>query len=576
MKLITTIIFVFLVHTGTVAQYEQMLHKPYKEKVEDIAQLYQNMISIYVKDSVEVNDYSLKMKKWALANGDKELALEADLLKAYSIWHVYGSTHPEVVQELKNVAEKGKQQNIPNIEERAVKTIASHYWNKKNYEKAFEWLLRTAKILEKMDSDSFPNMASHLNFIGLCYYYFGDYENAVTYFKKASELQKTSFNSVAVIEAQNSLGLCYQKLGNFKLSNKWFSQIIDDTTTYANPIWQGIASGNLGYNYYLNSDYEKAIPLFETDIAGALKINDFGLAAGSTIPLSDIYLKQNQLKKAKEKIDESQKYIRQSGQTDRLRKLYPIMSKWYAANNESEKSMAYLDSAMASAKEHDEEFNSLQLLRANQTVEAKEKQMEIEKLNTESQLKLSQRNFIIFLIAILLIASIITFWFRNKIHLKKQKIKELELDNTQKALSNAKSRLENLMLKVRQDHNLIVELTEKKATDTNKNLLSQLKTKNILTQDDWEQYQSLFKEVYPDFLPSLLASYPELSQAEIRYLCLEKLQLTNNEMALVLGVSSNTVRVTKHRIRKKFNLEGPESMDSLIEELETKSTLNND
>lgn len=572
MKLIFAILCVFLVQTRTAAQYEQMLYKPYKEKVEDIATLYGNTIRIYEKDSVKVNEYTEKMKAWAIANGDNELALEAELLKAYSIWHVYGTKDREEVKALIAVAEKGRIQDIPHIEERAVKTIATHYWNIKNYEKAFVWLLRTAKILEKMDPDSFPNRANHLNFIGLCYYYFGDYENAVTYFNKASELQKTSFNSVAVIEAQNSLGLCYQKLGDFKLSNKWFLRIINDTTSYANPIWKGIASGNLGYNYYLNGDYEKAIPLFEADIAGALKINDLGLAAGSTIPLSDIYLKQNQLKKAKEKIEESQKYIRQSGQTDRLRKLYPIMSKWYAANNESEKSMAYLDSAMTSAKEHEEEFNSLQLLRANQTVEAKEKEMEIEKLNTESQLKLAQRNFIILLIAILLIASILAFWIRNKILLKKQHIKQLELDNTQKALSNAKSRLENLMLKVRQDHNLIVELTEKKATDTNKNLLSQLKTKNILTQDDWEQYQSLFKEVYPDFFPSLQAKFPELSQAEIRYLCLEKLQLTNNEMALVLGVSSNTVRVTKHRIRKKLNLEGPESMETLIEELEAKST----
>ncbi len=570
MKLIFTILCVFLVQARTIAQYEQMLHKPYNEKVENIAQLYQNMISLYVEDSVKANDYTYKMKTWAWENKDKELVLEAELLKAYLIWHVYGFEHPEVIKELVTVAEKGEKQHIPHIEERAVKTIATHYWNLKNYEKAFVWLLRTAKILEKMDPNKFPNMAGHLNFIGLCYYHFGDYATAVTHFKKASELQKTSFNSLAVTEAQNTLGLCYQKLGNFKLSNKSFLQIINDTTSYANPIWKGIAAGNLGYNYYLNGDYEKAIPLLEADIDGALKINDFGLASGSTIPLADIYLKQNLLKKAKEKIDESQKYIKQSGQTERYQKLYPVMSKWYAANNVPKKSMAYLDLAMASAKKHDEEFNSLQLLRANQTVEAKEKQMEIEKLNTESQLKLAQRNFIILLIAILLLVSIFAYWFRNKILLKKQQIKQLELERTQKALTNAKHKLDNLTFKIREDHNLITQLKENKANETNRNLLSKLKSKSILTQDDWNQYQNLFKQVYPDFFPSLQAKFPELSQAEIRYLCLEKLQLNNNEMALVLGVSSNTVRVTKYRIRKKLNLEGSENNESLIDELEGK------
>lgn len=573
MKLINLILIVFFIHTGTVAQYEQMLHKPYKDKVEDIGTLYGNTIRIYENDSVVVNNYTQKMKTWALANGDKELALEAELLKAYSLWRFYGSNDPEIIQELINIAEKGKKENVLNIEGRAVKTIAKHYWSIKNYEKAFVWLSRTAKILEKLDPDSYPNMASHLSFIGICYYNFEDYTTASTYFKKASELQKTNFNSLAVIEAQNTLGLCYQKLGDFNLSNQWFLRVINDTSSYSNPIWKGIASGNLGYNYYLNGDYQKAIPLFETDISGALSINDYGLAAGSAIPLSDIYLKQNQLKKAKEKIDESEKYIYRSGQTDRLRKLYPIMSKWYAANNMPEKSMAYLDSAMIATQKHNEEFNSLKMLRANQIVEAKEKEMEIERLNTESELKLAQRNFIILLITLLLAGSFFVFWSRNKILLKKQHIKELELDNTQKALSNAKSKLENLTLKVRQDHNLIIELREKNASETTTELLSQLKSKNIFTQTDWVEYKKSFKEVYPDFIPSLLVTCPDLSQAEVRCLCLEKLQLTNNEMALVLGVSTNTVRVTKHRIRKKLNIESHESLEDLIEELEVENEI---
>jgi len=45
--------------------------------------------------------------------------------------------------------------------------------------------------------------------------------------------------------------------------------------------------------------------------------------------------------------------------------------------------------------------------------------------------------------------------------------------------------------------------------------------------------------------------------------------LTNNEMALVLGISSNTVRVTKHRIRKKLHLESQEDMEILIQKLDT-------
>jgi len=547
-----------------------MLHKPYKDKVGDIAILYKNTIQNYVEDSVSVKDFTVEMKKWALANDDQELALEAELLMAYSKWHVYGYKKPELIKELIDVADKAEKQNMLTVDGRAAKTIATHYWIVKNYEKAFIWLLRTERILEKLNSDSYPNMAEHLSFIGNCYYHFADYSNAIIYFEKASKIKKSKFNSLAVLEAQNSLGLCYQKLKNFDKSNESFIQIINDSSEFSNKTWKGIATGNLGYNYYLQGDFNEAIPLFNTDISLALKNQDYGLAAGSTIPLADIYLQQHQLKKSKDKIDESVKYIQLSKQTDRLRKLYPILSKWYAANNEPDKSMKYLDSAMIANQKYQEKFNSFKLLHANQIVEAKEREIEIQRLNTESQLKLSQRNFIILIIAILLTGSIFAFWLRNKILLKRQYIKELELDNTRKALSNAKNMLENTTLRIRQDHKLITELKRKKATEENNMLLAELKSKNILTQADWLQYKNLFKQAYPQFLPSLQASYPEFSQAEIRYLCLEKLQLNNNEMALVLGVSSNTVRVTKHRIRKKLNLESQEQTETLIDMLETK------
>lgn len=568
MKLSFSFFIALLNCTGIFAQYKQMLHKPYIEKVEDIHKLYHNTINNGIKDSLSIALYTKEMGAWALAHNDKELALEAELLKAYSYLYLYGNTNPELVHNLIEVAQKGKDENFLNIEERAVNAIAKYYWGIKNYEKAFVWLLSSAKILEHLEPNNYPNMAAHLNFIGLCYYYFEDYEEAAIYLKKSSKLKKTDFNTIEVTSAQNTLGLCYQNLGELDLSDQCFLAIIKNTVT--NSIWKGIASGNLGFNYYLREEFDKAIPLFETDIAEALKQNDYGLATGSLIPLSDIYLKQQNYKEAKRRLDEASKYIQQSGETDRLRKLYPIMSKWYAANYEPNMSIAYLDSSLVASKAYNEKYNGLQLLRANQKVEASQKELEIEKLNTESQLKLTQRNFIIILVSILLLASILGFWFRNKYLLKEQQIKELALENAKKALSNAKTQLENLTLKVRKDTNRIIELEKMNVSDIDQNLLSQLKSKSILTQDDWTQYQDLFKEVYPTFFPLLLASYPNLSQAELRYLCLIKLQLTNNEMALLLGVSSNSMRVTKHRLRNKLKIESQEELQFLIQGLGAK------
>ena len=485
------------------AQYKQMLHKPYKDKVDAIDVLYRNTINKNKQDSLFINTYTQEMEQWALTNNDKELALEAELLRAYANWHLYGHIKKELIGNLINIAKKEKKDSFFHIEARAIQVIATHYWKIKEYESAFEWLLQLAKVLNKMEPESFPNMAAHLNFIGQSYYNFQDYTNALSYFVKSSRLEKNKFNAVAVINAQNTVGLCYQKLGKLKLSETYFLKVINDTSEYKNTIWQGIASGNLGYNYYLKEKYIEAIPLFKKDIQNAKTIKEPGLAAGSLIPLADIYLNQNKFPEAKAKINDAREYIKQSQQTDRLRLLYPIMSKWYAANKQVKLSASYLDSTILAINAYNKKYSSLKLLRAKQKVNAKEIELEIANLKSESRLKLKERNFIITLIAILLIISILTFWLRNKYLLKEQQIKKLALVSAQKDLKTAKDQLNNLTVKIRQDSNLITELQKEKNYKNDTDFLSKLKSKNILTQSDWNQFQDLFNEGYPKFISSI-------------------------------------------------------------------------
>ncbi len=542
------------------AQYKNLLHKEYKDIVEAVDQLNDHVIIEGRKDSLFVSQYTQEMRAWAEANNDNALVLEADLLKAYAYLNLYGRKQPSLVKDLIPIAERAKEEQISQIEARASKAIATHYWYTKEYAKSFEWSLRLSTLLDNMAPESFPNMAWHLSFIGKCYYHFGDYEKASTYFEKASNITKTGYNAVSVIESQNTLGLCYQKLGDLDRSDRLLRSVVNDTSQFRNPVWVGIASGNLGYNQYLRGNYEEAIPLFETDIENAIQINDYGLAAGSTIPLADVYLKQSKIEASRQKIEEARAYISRSGQHDRLRNLYPVMSKWHAANGYTDSSTVYLDSALLATKAYNDKYNALQLVRANQNAQFRERKLEVERLETESKLKLSQRNFLITIISGLLLITILAFIIRNKYLLKKKQVQTLELTNTKKELHRLTS-------KIREDNKIIVELQQNSNTKKNKEFIDDLKTKSILTNADWVAYQELFYKAYPKFLSSLSKTYPDLSEAEIRCLCLEKLELSNNEMALVLGVSPNSMRVTKHRIRKKLDLQSQEDLKDIIEQI---------
>ena len=243
------------------------------------------------------------------------------------------------------------------------------------------------------------------------------------------------------------------------------------------------------------------------------------------------------------------------------------MSKWYAANKQIDSSSVYLDSTINAINTYYQKYNSIKLIRANQKVQVRDWQLEIEKLHTESRLKISQRNNIILIIALLLIGSLCAYWFRNKYHLRKQEIKELRIENAEKALSNAKNQLQSLKLKIHDEQEIIESLQQQLQSKDNKKLICQLKSKIILTDEDWKKYQLLFDEIYPAYLHTLRSMYSNLTPSELRCLCLEKLELTNKEMGLVLGVSTNSVMVTKHRIRKKLGLKSQQDIRLLVREL---------
>jgi tetratricopeptide (TPR) repeat protein len=78
----------------------------------------------------------------------------------------------------------------------------------------------------------------------------------------------------------------------------------------------------------------------------------------------------------------------------------------------------------------------------------------------------------------------------------------------------------------------------------------------ILTDSDWEKFRRYFSSVYPNFLYNIKNRFDNISEAELRLFMLAEMGLDTKEMATMLGISTESVRKARYRIRKKFNLTG--------------------
>lgn len=530
------------------AALEEILHKPYAEKEKHIRFLYRKMLSF--TDSL-FTYHITRFENIIRRADDREASLEMELLKIwYRAWHKKCS-YTESATALRAVVDRAADEPIGHIEARGLKMITQLYWNNAGYQQAFEAFFDLGQAMKQMQPSDFPLKTEYLVAIGEAHYFFQDYQQAILYFEEAAAQPLTDFDTPHIAYIKNNLGLCYQHLEQLDKSDSYFRDIIDDPQSETWGEWKSIATGNLGYNYYLRGNYETAEPMLRHDAERAITVKDYGLAVGSLTPLADILLRKGHWEEAGRHLQLAREYVGISGQLNRLRLLYPVMSKWHAARGDSKMAGIYVDSTTLAANAYNKKFSTIKLLRAEQKINLQQRQM----LLAEKQQQLKEL-YIIIAIAILLFAGSLLGWiFRNRYLMRKQQIKELELENVSKELKLAKTQLDNVTHRVRENQKLIDRLqSSSRQNPENEDIIRQIRDSTLLTEEEWVDFKRLFEQLHPGYIGRLLDSWTSLTPAEIRYIVLSKLKFNHKEMAGMLGISPQSLRVTWHRLRKKLNI----------------------
>lgn len=545
------------------AQYDSLLHKPYKENVLGIHAMYKGLIDI--KDSMLRAQKAEEIKSFARKHNDRRLELNVDFF--LNFWNAFYQPQPKKIS-LKKLTEQVKssaKENIDFLYPRSLRALAEFYWKiEKNYELAFEQYLLLDKELADTNPADYPEMARDLMQIGEAFYFFQDYALAKKYFKRAIALPENSFNTVVINTARNNLGLCYQHENMLDSSDYYFKAISESHFPEADK-WKQVAAGNLGANKYMRRQYSQAIPLLEADYRRGIAEKDYGCSAGAAIILADIYRQEGKPAKAETYITAARQYIDKAEQPYRLRLLYPVMSKWYAAAGDKERTVLYLDSAIWALNRYNEKFSALKVLKAQQNIDLQKEKLQQTTITLERERKAAERNLLILLVCILCITTALTYFIQKK----RQLAKGLKLQKASQELETARLNLDKFTERIHEKNKLIEKLEQKLDNNTgaDNNIIQQLRQSTILTEDDWLNFKSLFEEVHAGFLHRLKEKYPSFSPAEIRFVSLAKLNFSTKEMSAALGVSPQSIRTNWYRIRKKLALDDTLTLDDLVAEI---------
>ena len=83
-------------------------------------------------------------------------------------------------------------------------------------------------------------------------------------------------------------------------------------------------------------------------------------------------------------------------------------------------------------------------------------------------------------------------------------------------------------------------------------------------ENEWENFETYFNAIKPEFIRGLKQNYPDLSQHELKLCSLISMNISAKNLALVLNVSKESVNTARYRLRQKLGLDKEEKLDDFL------------
>ncbi len=421
------------------------------------------------------------------------------------------------------------------------------------------------------------------------------YQESLTYFRQSLAIHLLLDSRNGIASALHNIGAVMYEIDNLDSAEYYFTQSIQYTDTVHRP--------NLLRNYYHNmaaiavdrENWESAISFFQKSLQMYELNRNYDGMAHVHESMAYAYIQMKDYQKAK-----IEALIADSLVQDDLEAKVSIQDDFvniYAATGHPEKALHHheqyillKDSLISMEKDRAIAEMEAKYQHEQQEKELAIQQQEIELLNRSNQIQKLERNLLAAGLLLLLISGFLV----TRIQYQKVQRKREQLKNSRALLASIK---ENAYLK---EQRLLQELEHRNQQLTSytlnfvqknelmHNLRDQVEElqkqkqwssrdfrrlkmhiqQHVSIDQDWENFRLHFESVHPDFFHNLTTSFPDLGPKELKLCALVRLNMSIKESATVLGISPDSVKTARHRLRKKMKLDHAASMLEVLMQVE--------
>lgn len=512
-------------------------------------------------------DYTVPSQSLVNVYYNTSTALQNSNLPAQAIQYLNNAI--EIFLSIPASERKNKSVNLPPW---ILVDIGNIYYLNKNNGKAIEYYntaLKNFKLIENEEEKNYGICTTYDNLALIA--------SSNKNYRKSDSLYRLSYS---IREKSNKLeDIMYSRIAllsinllqdNLKEAFEDLSAIETLYTNYKKTKPSGIQTSNhtryYGYSFELFSAYYKK----QNEIENAIKykllaldlLNNFKSEIEvAKLSLAQLYLNNFQNDKAFEILSSSD-----ISENYNLKK-YELLAEYYQSKKNLKQILRVKDSIIK-YKTGITLRTENNLAKLDTSLMLQQKQIEIQnKDKTNTQI------VTILIITIILIASaLISLRLNYLLQKKKLQFAEVEKKATQKSLKTQQMELVNkssfIMQRNKHLNSLldIVNNSQYKSEETNNlaNRVNRVVSNVLKSEMVYDQFQSQFKEVYPDFFRQITTNHGKLTSVDLQLCCYIKLNQTSKMIARITGVSVRTVEGQKYRLKKKLNVPKDQDLKTYI------------
>ncbi|QCR24357.1 tetratricopeptide repeat protein [Pontibacter sp. SGAir0037] len=460
------------------------------------------------------------------------------------------------------------------------------------YNQSLNNLLQAEKLyLELRHEDQ---LGENLNYQGLVYYAIRQPELSLKHHQEALELYEKQKDQKGIAYSYGCIGRLYEKRQQYVLALEYQQKALNLYEQLQDKQGTATILENIGSILEDKEEYQEALRYFNKSVRLSEAAADSLAIIVGLNNIGDIYRKTGRYALAIETTRQALQLATRLGDRYQISSAHKDLSQEYSLTGNYKAAYEHLETFR---RLHDELYSQettqqIALLQSLFNVEQKNNEIQIlekqQQLNNLIKITLTGGIVLMALLGLVLFSRQRLKIQRNKEAMEQQeqmyqaqrKLMEAELENTQLREKQLQQDL-NTQVKSLTAHTLHIigknqtldelktKLNEALQDDQKaqrrkfKSLINQIDY-SIVQDKEWDDFRGTFEQVHQDFFQKLHQQARELTSSEVRLASLIKLNLPSKEIATILGISQDSLRVSRYRLKKKLQLEQGDSLSNFI------------